>query len=98
MSAKSAYTADLDNAEKILVVELPSAGWTAAAHKTFSASPLLNAYDVSPSTSGKGSLLILKLKSDASILYKGDMPGDNGAGHKIVIDIGKPGAAGALTQ
>jgi hypothetical protein len=98
LSAKTDFTADLDNAEKILVIELPNAGWSAAMQKAFSSSPLLISYDVTAANGGKGSLLALKLKADASILYKDSMPADSGSGHKIVIDIGAGAGSAVSTQ
>lgn len=98
MDAKASFTADLDNGEKILVVELPNAQWSAADHKSFSSSPLLTAYDVSASNNGKGSILILKLKGPASILYKDTMAADSGTGQKIVIDIGQGNGGNVPTQ
>lgn len=96
-SAKTEFKADLDNAEKMLVVELPDAQWSAEKQKTFAGSPFVASYEVNPSNAGKGTLLVLKLKADATILYKGMMDGDNGGG-KIVIDIGNGAGTAALTQ
>lgn len=98
LNAKADFTADLDNAEKILVVELPGAQWNASAHQSFSDSPLLSAYDVNPSNGGKGSILILKLKGPATILYKAAMAADTGTGQKIVIDIGQGTGGSVSTQ
>lgn len=95
LSGKTEFTADLDNAEKILVVDLPGAAWSAATKKTFDASSRLASYEVNPGANGKGSLLVIKLRSDTAILYKGVMPADSGAGSKIVIDIG-PGASASV--
>lgn len=92
VSGKTDFTADLDNAEKILVVDLPGAAWSAATKKTFDAGSRLVSYEVNAGAGGKGSLLVIKLKADTAILYKGTMPADSGGGSKIVIDIG-PGAA-----
>lgn len=98
VSSKADFTADLDNAEKILVVDLPGAGWSAAAKKSFDAASRLISYEVNAGNGGKGSLLVIKLKSDAAILYKGTMPADSGSGTKIVIDIGPSAGASVPTN
>lgn len=85
MRGKTAFTADLDNKEKILVVELPKAAWNAESQKSFSENPLLSSYRTEAAPDG-GTMLILQLKSASSIGYKASI--DNpGGGSRIVIDL-----------
>lgn len=85
MRGKTAFTADLDNAEKILVVELPKAAWSAESQKSFPGNPLLSSYRTEATADG-GTMLILQLKSASSIGYKASI--DNpGGGSRIVIDL-----------
>ena len=91
MSAKASFSADVDNAEKILVVDLPEAGWTAAQSKSFSSSPILASYRVEPSSTG-GHLMIVTLKTTANIVYKSGM--EDGGHFKIVIDLAKGDSVG----
>ncbi len=98
VTGKADFSADLDNGEKILVVELPGAGWNAVKKDSFATSPLLASYEVNPGNGGKGSLLVIKLKADAALLYKGTMPADSGKGVKIVIDLGKAAGSAVPTQ
>lgn len=95
VSGTSSFTADLDNAEKILVIDIPGAAWSAETKKNFAAGSRLVSYEVNAGAGGKGSLLVIKLKADAAILYKGTMKADSGTGSKIVIDIG-PGAGASV--
>jgi N-acetylmuramoyl-L-alanine amidase len=82
---KTGFTADLDNQEKILVAELPEAGWNATAQKTLSSSPLIASYRTEALDNG-GTLLIVQLKKSASIAYKGAMD-DPGKGQRLIIDL-----------
>lgn len=82
---KTGFTADLDNQEKILVVELPEAGWSAAAQKTLPSSPLIASYRIEPLDNG-GTLLIVQLKKSAAVSYKGAMD-DPGKGQRLIIDL-----------
>lgn len=98
LSAATTYNADLDNGEKILVIDLPGASWGTAMEKTLSGSPFIASYKVNPGANGTGSLLVIKLKADAALLYKGVMKADSGTGSKIVIDIGKAPGSAVSTQ
>ena len=85
MRGKTAFTADLDNKEKILVVELPKAAWNAESQKSFSGNPLLSSYRTEATADG-GTMLILQLKSASSIGYKASIDSPDG-GSRIVIDL-----------
>lgn len=87
LTGSSGYSADLDNDEKILVIELPDAGWTAASQQELAANPLLASYHTE-ALGDHGTMLILQLKKASSIAYKAAMGGEGGTA-KIVIDLKK---------
>jgi hypothetical protein len=86
-SAKIRYTVDLDNGEKILVVELPDSGWSAPATQNFTGAPILASYKTETSASG-GTLVIFQLKNPARVLYQGQIAGD-GKGTRLILDLAK---------
>lgn len=86
---KTSFTAELDNQEKILVAELPHAAWTAPAQKSFAGNSVLASYTTEPLPNG-GTRLILQLKAQTSLLYKGEMPDAATGGNKIIIDLSAP--------
>jgi len=83
---KSSFTTDLDNQEKILVIEIPEAGWNAKPQMTFADSPTIASYSVQKS-GDHGTRLVITLKKSAVISYKGTMDNDTKTGQKLVIDI-----------
>lgn len=89
LTANAAYTADIDNEEHILVIELPEAGWGAAAEKTFNSSPLLKSYKVEANGDGKGSMLIVQLRKASGIVSQQKLDGEEGEPPRIVIDLKK---------
>ncbi len=82
---KTSFNADLDNAEKILVIELPQAAWNAAAQQSFSGNPVLASYKTE-SMGDAGTRLIIVLKAATSIAYKSAMNNPDGSS-KIIIDL-----------
>lgn len=87
-STAVAYSTDLDNDEKLLLVELPEAKWNAPSTKSFGNSPMLESYRTEPLNDGQGTLLVLQLRHPARILFKGSMAATSGNGKRIVIDVG----------
>jgi hypothetical protein len=85
VTGPSKFTADVDTAENLMVVELPGAGWGAATNKSFGNSPLLKGYSVQPS--GDGSRLVLELKKPAKLTMKSALPPNEQYGHRIVFDL-----------
>jgi hypothetical protein len=85
--AKIRYTVDLDNGEKILVLELPDSGWSAPATQNFTGAPILVSYKTEKSAGG-GTLVIFQLKNPAKILYQGQIAGD-GKGTRLILDLAK---------
>lgn len=87
VSGKTTYTADLDNDEKILVIELPDAAWNTDVQKDIADNPMIASYRTEKRADGKGTMLILQLKGTTSIGYKGVMDNENGKGQRIIIDL-----------
>jgi N-acetylmuramoyl-L-alanine amidase len=83
-NAKASFSVDVDNDEKIMVIDLPNAGWSAAMSKNLS-SKTLRSYRVEES--GNGNLLIFQLKKSVEIASQEEIPGTGGAGRRIVIDL-----------
>ena len=79
------FTADLDSAENLLVVELPGVAWNAATQKAFGNSPLLKSYSAQPS--GDGTRLVIELKKAAKLTMKTALPPNEVHGHRIVFDL-----------
>ncbi|GJL85517.1 MAG: hypothetical protein DHS20C02_12920 [Micavibrio sp.] len=89
-SKNTVYTADLDNAENILVVELPNARWkTPTDFENFRAMPVLKSYKVDTFNNGAGNIFVLQLKKSTEIIKQGKYPALSGGGERIVIDLKK---------
>ncbi len=89
VTRKTLYSADLDNGENLLIVELPDAGWSAAAQKSFGKTPLLKSYRIDPFNDGKGHILVLELKGSSSIIKQMQIPALTGGGQRIFIDLAR---------
>jgi len=84
-NGKAGFSVDVDNNEKIAVIDLPQAGWTASTSRALAKSNFVSSYKVQPS--GNGHILILQLKRNAQVTYKSDLKG-SGSGRRLVIDLG----------
>lgn len=86
MSAGTPYTRNLDSGEKLLLVELPQAAWSAP-----KASPTgegaIASWSMKPSADGKGSLLVVQLKGAASLGGEGSIPAGRDGVHRLYIDL-----------
>lgn len=91
-TGKPSFTYDLDNNEKIFIVELPGTGWSATAQKSFSSSPLLASYRTD-SLNGNGTRLIVQLKKSASVTYSSKLDGTKPGQARIVIDLSPDNSA-----
>ena len=84
-NTKTSFSTDIDNNEKIMIIELSRADWTAKTAQSFSKSPFISSFKVEPS--GDGQLVIFQLKRNASIGYKADISALNKSGRRFVIDL-----------
>lgn len=90
-SSKPDFKYDLDNGEKLLLVDLPSTGWAGEQSGNGGAvSPLVGSWNVQANDAG-GSGLAIQLKKSARVLSTQFLPSGDGNPARLVIDI----AAGA---
>ncbi|MCB9982587.1 MAG: hypothetical protein H6861_02790 [Rhodospirillales bacterium] len=88
ISKKTPYTADLDAQEKLLIVELPEAGWNAPMSQSFSSSALLQSYSVEPINNGAGSRVVMTLKRPTQLIKQQALPPGNGnPNYRIFLDL-----------
>jgi len=84
-NSKTGFNVDIDNNEKIAVIDLPQAGWSAAKSKSLAKSNFVSSYSVE--SSEEGHILILQLKRNAKVTYKGDLKGSSGSARRLVLDL-----------
>lgn len=87
VNAPISFTADIDNTENILVIDVKQANWAAAPAKTFKNSAFVSSYKIQPSDNGAGSLVLVQLKKAAKIAYKDSLKALKGKGQRLVIDL-----------
>ncbi|NBX65787.1 MAG: hypothetical protein EBQ96_02205 [Proteobacteria bacterium] len=87
MGGKDKFTANLDNAEKVLMVELPDTSWSGAKTETLKGNPLVASYTAQPS--GKGTVLAVALKGETKILGSKTLKGAAGKPTRLIIDLSK---------
>ena len=86
VAKKSPFQFDIDNNEKLMIVELPSSPWSAAAQRTLSSNPLVAGYTAQDNGSG-GTVLVIELKKPAKVQRYSDLPPNKKYGHRIYFDI-----------
>lgn len=83
------YKYDVDNNEKLLLIELGNAGLAAPVQKNFGNSAFLKSYTAQ--TSGGGVTLAVELKKPAKILNAAALKPEGAQGnHRVFFDIGAP--------
>ncbi len=78
---------DLDNEEKLLIVDLPGMLWKGATQKNLSQDSLLSSWTAQPSSDGKGSTVAFQLRKSAKILSSTQLKPSEGKGYRLVIDL-----------
>lgn len=82
------HTIDIDNDEKIIIVEIPDAKWLGQKDKNFEYSKLIESYTIEPINNDKGSMIIIALKKATSIMKKGSLsPDSTSQYHRIYFDL-----------
>ena len=82
------YSIDIDNEEKLIIVEIPDAKWVGKDSVQFGSSALLDSYTVEPINDDKGTMIILSLKKATSILKKSNLkPDSTSPFHRIYFDL-----------
>lgn len=85
VNSKTDFSVDIDNNERIMIVDLPNAGWDARTSQTFAKSLFISSYKVEKSDNGH--IVIFQLKKNAKIGYKADLKGFEGTSRRLVLDI-----------
>ncbi|HQX27927.1 MAG TPA: hypothetical protein PKX38_08355 [Alphaproteobacteria bacterium] len=85
LSGPTPHRSDLDNEEKLLLVEMPEAGWSATLNGTFADAPLLVSWTTEPLPDGKGTRLVLQLRDKVQIVSDSSLNGPA----RIVLDLKK---------
>ncbi len=86
LTSAADFRYDLDNNEKILIVDLPNAAWSAQMAKKISSSDAISAYNAQPGQNG-GTQLVFSLKRNARISQARPLPPNQKYGHRIFMDI-----------
>ena len=87
VSSAPAFTYDIDNNEKILMIEIPGTVWNAGpVTKLIQDNPLIQSLAASPDGQG-GTRVVLQLAAPAKILWSQAIPPSGTQGHRIVLDI-----------
>ena len=82
------FNIDIDNEEKLIIIELPDARWISAKSKEFEDSALLESYSIEPLNDGKGSMIILSLRKTTSIMQEKRLSPTSAAPyHRIYFDL-----------
>lgn len=85
---KTNFSIDLDNDEKLIIIELPEARWIDGSSKTFKDSKLLESYSVEPLNNGTGTMIVLALKKTTKILREKRLsPDGENSYHRIYFDL-----------
>lgn len=90
VTSKTNFYVDLDNAENILVVELPDANWDVpVTRESFGTLPLVKSYKVDRLGGGAGHIFVLQLKKSTRVLMQTKLPALSGGGQRLVIDLAR---------
>ncbi len=86
-SAAAKINYDIDNGEKILLIEVPDASWAARQTQTLKAGGLVSSYKAE--SDGNGSRLIVQLKGPAQVVSTSRLDPSDGAGYRVFLDLAK---------
>jgi hypothetical protein len=86
LTGKADYRFDIDNEEKLLLVELPKTGWSGETGRTLAGNPLIQSYNVQETGSG-GSRMIVTLRKGAKVTYNSLLLPAGGSGYRVVLDL-----------
>ncbi|MCK6417350.1 MAG: AMIN domain-containing protein [Alphaproteobacteria bacterium] len=82
----ASFSTDLDNKEKILVIELPKTALGAVKAQRVAKNVLIAGYNTQ-AVNGKGARLIVELKKPVKIVSAAPLAPSNGKGHRIMLDL-----------
>lgn len=87
VQSKTDFKVDVDNNEKLMLVELPSAQWNTAMQKRMAKNQLVAGYNAQDNGSG-GTTLVVELKKPAKVSKSAALPpNDKFGSHRIFFDI-----------
>ncbi len=81
-----AFSYDLDNNERILMINLPGTGWMGSQQMQISGSPMVQSYNVVPDNAG-GHQAVIQLRQRARVLWAQALRPGGPQGHRIVLDL-----------
>jgi len=87
VTQKTDFNIDLDNQEHIMIIELPSAQWSASAQKSFAKSPLLSSYTTESINNGQGTRVVMTLKKSTILLKSQGLPPGPNPYYRIYADL-----------
>ncbi len=87
LSGPGQFSYDLDEQEKILVIELKNASAKDTLQKSGLASPIVQSYSVQ--NDGSDARIILQLKDGATVTGSDSLGPSSGAGHRVYVDLAK---------
>lgn len=90
VSSKSVFTYDLDNKEKVLMIDVAVPNSTAVSNATLQQVPLVGSYNVQSIEGGK-TRVIVQLTEAVKILATSSLPPIGDKGERIVIDLAPEG-------
>jgi hypothetical protein len=88
VNQKPTFRYDVDNDEKLLLLELPNTGWDASMRKSLGGNPLIKSYSVQKLNNGT-SRLAIELKAPVKVGMAKVFAPNNVYGHRIVLDVSK---------
>lgn len=86
LNKKVPYTYDLDNTEKILVIDVDARNVSAVKSAQFEKSPLISSYMADVGTDGKARV-VLQLRRAVKVLSTSTLPPNGDKGDRVVIDL-----------
>lgn len=86
VSGPAKFSYDIDNNEKLLIIDLPQSSWPTGATGSFDGNALVSGYAARPSASG-GVTLAVELKKPAKLTMSSALEPNESYGHRIVFDV-----------
>lgn len=86
ISGPAKFSYDIDNTEKLLIIDLPQSTWPTGATGSFDGNALVSGYTAKPSASG-GVTLAVELKKPAKLTMSSALEPNESYGHRIVFDV-----------
>ena len=86
LNTAAKYSYDIDNNERLMLVELPGVAWNSAAQRRLTGNPLVAGYTAQASGNG-GTMLVIELKRQARVKEVMALPPNAKYGNRIFFDI-----------